>query len=200
MFSRKEKENELFNSHSDTFRILKASSPLFVAKTAFFKKGKFGRQVQLFEGELQRGEDIYIEFVDVIRDDSGKEMDLVPMFPERQLFKYKYNPFYSEEYEIKESTNSKGDSYSAYTIPVSELMAIMKDGTEITFNLYEKRKNDAPKVVEDPLPKLQKNISFPDFDEQYPAKEKELTLEMDESIYDIVMRISADFQKLASKL
>jgi hypothetical protein len=201
MFSRKEKENELFSSHSDTFRTLKVSSPLFVAKTAFYQKGKFGRQVQLFEGELKRGEDIYIEFVDVIRDPNGKETDLVPMFPDRQLFKYKYNPFYSEEYEIKEGTNSKGDSYSAFTIPVSELLAILKNGTEITFSLYEKRKTEAPKEVEEPLPQLQKNLAlFPDFEEQYPAKQ-ELSLDDNtESTSAILMRIAADFQKLANRL
>jgi hypothetical protein len=202
MFNRKEKEKEFFTAHLDVFRILKQPDPLFAVKTAFYQKGKYGRQVQLFEGELKKGEDIYIEFIDVVRDDNGREHDLTPMFADRQLFKYKYNPFFAEEYEVKEGTNSKGENYSAYIIPVSELMAIMKDGTEITFNLYEKRKTEIPVVEEEILPQLQKNLSlFPDFEEQFPSTEA-INLEKDEeeSASDILQRISLDFLKLAKKL
>jgi len=63
--SRKEKEKEFFAHHMDKFRKAQVSDPFFAIKTAFFQKGKFGRQVQLFEGELKRGEDIYIEFIEV---------------------------------------------------------------------------------------------------------------------------------------
>lgn len=199
MFNRKEKEREFFSHHLDTFRVLKQADPLFAVKTAFYQKGKYGRQVQLFEGELKRGEDIYIEFVDVVRDGTGKETDLVPMFPDRQLFKYKYNPYFAEEYEVKESTNFKGESYSAYIIPVSELVAVMSDGSEITFNLYEKRKAE-PEVEQD-LPQLQKTLSvFPDFEQEFGAKKEEITLSSEESTSDILLRIATDFKKLAQKI
>ena len=56
------------------------SSYQFTAKTAFYSKGKFGRQIQLFENELNKGSDIYVELVDIVRDGRGVETDMVPMF------------------------------------------------------------------------------------------------------------------------
>jgi hypothetical protein len=193
--SRKEKEKEFFAYHMDKFRKAQVADPFFVLKTAFFQKGKYGRQVQLFDGELKRGEDIFIEFIDVIRDGFGKEQSVEPAFEDRPLFKYKTNPYFAEEYDVKEGTNSSGNNYFAYTIPLSELMVIMPDGSEITYNLYEKRKAETPKE--------QISLSvFPDFEEEFIPKLKEVKeeLSLDESASDILLRIAEDFQKLAQKL
>jgi hypothetical protein len=193
--SRKEKEKELFAYHTDKLRKAQIADPFFVSKTAFFQKGKYGRQVQLFESELKRGEDIFIEFIDIIRDNSGKELRVEPAYDDRPLFKCKHNPFYAEEYDVKEGTNSNGDNYLAYTVPLSELMVLMPDGTEITYNLYEKRKAEAPKE--------QVSLSvFPDFEEQFIPKFKEVREELstEESASDILLRIATEFQKLAQKL
>ena len=192
--SRKEKEKEFFAYHMDKFRKAQVADPYFVLKTAFFQKGKYGRQVQLFDGELKRGEDIFIEFIDVIRDDFGKEQGVEPAFEDRPLFKYKTNPYFAEEYDVKEGTNSSGNNYFAYTIPVSELMVIMPDGSEITYNLYEKRKAEAPKD--------QVSLSvFPDFENEFIPKLKEVKeeLSIEESTQDILLRIAADLEKLAQK-
>jgi hypothetical protein len=135
-----------------------------------------------------------MEFIDIIRDDSGKEMSVVPAFEDRPLFKYKLNPYFAEEYDVKEGTNSNGNNYFAYTIPLSELMVIMPDGSEITYNLYEKRKAEAPKE--------QISLSvFPDFEEQFIPKLKEVQeeLSLEESTQDILLRIAADLEKLAQK-
>jgi hypothetical protein len=193
--SRKEKEKEFFAYHADKFRKAQIADPFFVLKTAFFQKGKYGRQVQLFEGELKRNEDIFIEFIDVNRDINGKEIGIESAFEDRPLFKYKSNPYFAEEYDVKEGTNSNGDNYFAYTIPLSELMVIMPDGSEITYNLYEKRKAEAPKE--------QVSLSvFPDFENEFIPKLKETKeeLSLDESASDILLRIATDFQKLAQKL
>jgi hypothetical protein len=193
--SRKEKEKEFFAYHTDKFRKAQIADPFFVLKTAFFQKGKYGRQVQLFEGELKRNEDIFIEFIDVNRDINGKEIGIESAFEDRPLFKYKSNPYFAEEYDVKEGTNSNGDNYFAYTIPLSELMVIMPDGSEITYNLYEKRKAEAPKE--------QVSLSvFPDFENEFIPKLKEAKeeLSLDESASDILLRIATDFQKLAQKL
>jgi len=183
----------------DKFRKAEISNPFFTLKTAFFQKGKYGRQVQLFEGELKRGEDIFIEFIDVNRDVNGKEIGIESAFEERPLFKYKSNPYFAEEYDVKEGTNSMGENYFAYTIPLSELMVLMPDGSEITYNLYEKRKAEAPKE--------QVSLSvFPDFENEFIPKLKEnigevaLHVTGQESASDILLRIAADFQKLAEKL
>ena len=193
--SRKEKEKEFFAYHMDKFRKTQIGDPFFVLKTAFFQKGKYGRQVQLFEGELKRNEDIFIELIDVNRDINGKEIGIESAFEDRPLFKYKSNPYFAEEYDVKEGTNSNGDNYFAYTVPLSELMVIMPDGSEITYNLYEKRKAEAPKE--------QVSLSvFPDFENEFIPKLKETKeeLSLDESASDILLRIATDFQKLAQKL
>lgn len=193
--TRKEREKEFFAYHADKFRKAQVSDPFFVLKTAFFQKGKYGKQVQLFDGELKRGEDIFIEFIDVIRDETGRETNVESAFDDRPLFKYKYNPYFAEEYDVKEGTNSSGNNYFAYTIPLSELMVVMPDGEEITYNLYEKRKAEAPKE--------QVSLSvFPDFENEYIPKLKEVKekLSLDESASDILLRIATDFQKLAQKL
>jgi hypothetical protein len=74
-------------------------------------------------------------------------------------------------------------------------MVIMPDGSEITYNLYEKRKAEAPKE--------QVSLSvFPDFENEFIPKLKETKeeLSLDESASDILLRIATDFQKLAQKL
>lgn len=169
MSIRKEKEKEFFVEHMPTFRSLQANDPFFVIKTAFFQKGKYGRQVQFFESELSKEEDIFIEFYENIKDGNGADVDVVPMYDDRQLFKYKHNSYFAEEYEQKENVNFKGETYHTFTVPVSELIAVLKDGTEITYSLYEKRKNEVQlKTVADELPKLQKSLAlFPDFEGEY---------------------------------
>jgi len=176
MSIRKEREREFYVHHMDTFKKLGLTDPFFIVKTAFFQKGKYGRQVQLFESEISKGENIYIEFYDNVTDDKGAVIDITPFTEDRQLFKYKANPFYAEEYETREGSNFKGEPYTLYTVPVSELVAVLKDGTEITHALYEKRKEDAKK--EDTLPKLQSSLAlFPDFEEEFPAKPTNMSLD-----------------------
>ena len=205
MSVRKEKEREFYVEHMPTFKALKINDPFFIIKTAFFQKGKFGRQVQFFESEIGKGEDIYIELYDNVTDSNNVIVDITPFTADRQLYKYKYNPFYLEEYEIKEGTNYKGEPYSLYTVPVSELIAILKDGTELPYNVYEKRKTTAEvKIKEEELnlPKLQNRV-FPDFEEEFPSKEEDkIVLDNDEneSVSDILKTIAREFQKLAQKL
>jgi hypothetical protein len=169
MTIRKEREREFFVEHMPTFRALQLNDPFFVIKTAFFQKGKYGRQVQFFESELSKGDDIFIEFYENVKDPNGNDTDVVPMLEDRQLFRYKYNRYFAEEYEQKENVNSKGETYHTYTVPVSELVAVLKDGSEITHALYEKRKEESKlKKAAEELPRLQKSLSvFPDFEDQY---------------------------------
>lgn len=167
---RKEKEKEFFEHHFDTFRAKGIADPYFLIKTAFFQKGKYGRHFQLFESEISKGEDVYLEFYDNVTDDKGTVVNIVPFMEDRQLFKYKANPFYAEEYETKEGTNYKGEPFTLYTIPLSEIVAVLKDGTEIPYAVYEKRKANGETSLEtEQLPRLQKSL-FPDFEEAFPAK------------------------------
>jgi len=187
MYNRREKEKELMEDHSGYLDKL-SSSYQFTAKTAFYSKGKFGRQIQLFENELNKGSDIYVELVDIVRDAKGIETDMVPMYWERPLFKYRYNPYFKEEYEVKVSTNSRGEEYSAYVIPVSELVCVNKGSEETPYNDYEKNRTTEP--VE------QKRLSvFPDFEEEFVPKMKDI--EGSDDVSAILLEIAAGFQKLA---
>jgi len=189
MYNRREKEKELMESHSKFLEKLKGGYQ-FTAKTAFYSKGKFGRQIQFFENELNKGTDIYVELVDIERDARGAETNMVPMFWERPLFKYRYNPYFKEEYEVKTSTNSRGEEYSAYVIPTSELVCVNKGSEEIPYNSYETQRTEEPKE--------QKKLSvFPDFEEEFVPKLK--TQETDDDISSILLQIAEGFQKLAQK-
>jgi hypothetical protein len=190
MYNRKDKERELMEHHSKFLEKLTGGYQ-FTAKTAFYSKGKFGRQIQFFENELNKGTDIYVELVDIERDARGAEINMVPMFWERPLFKYRYNPYFKEEYEVKTSTNSRGEEYSAYVIPTSELVCVNKGSEEIPYNSYETQRTEEPKE--------QKKLSvFPDFEEEFVPKLK--TQETDEDVSAILLQIAEGFQKLAQKL
>jgi len=189
MYNRKEKEKELMEHHSKFLKKLTGGYQ-FTAKTAFYSKGKFGRQIQFFENELNKGTDIYVELVDIERDARGHEINMIPMFWERPLFKYRYNPYFKEEYEVKTSTNSRGDEYSVYVIPTSELVCVNKGSEEIPYNSYETQRTEEPKE--------QKKLSvFPDFEEEFVPKLK--TQETDEDVSSILLQIAEGFQKLAQK-
>lgn len=173
---RKEKEKEFFAEHLETFRAHGIADPTFVIKTAYFVKGKAERQFQLFESEITKGVDTYIEFYDNVKDANGEISDIVPFNSDRQLFKYKVNPYYGEEYEMKEGVNYKGEPYKLYTIPVTELRAVMKDGTEIPYNVYQKRKDVGEIKSEEPkLPRLQQSL-FPDFEAEVGSNLKKILL------------------------
>jgi len=200
--NRKEKENEFYAFHMERFKQLQLADPTFALKTAFFSKGKFGKQIQLFEGELNKGNDIFIELIDIIRDNDNKEIDLVPANADRQLFKYTYNPYFAEEYETKEGLGKSGAGYTAYIIPASELVAILKDGSQITYNLWEKRKLDA-ELAADLAPKEQNTLSiFPDFVETYASIPINVSLDEkpSELASELLLKISELFKELSTAL
>jgi len=190
---RKEKEREFYMDHMNTFKAIGLADPFFTIKTAFYKKGKFGRQSQFFEWELKKGEDIYIEFYENTYDNDGRSTGIVPMLAERQLFKLKYNPYFHEEYDVTETVDPDGKVDRKYLIPVNELSAVLTNGQEISYALYEKRKEEAALEI----PQLQSTLSiFPDFEEEFTPKTKETSNEVSE----ILLEIAENFKKLATAL
>ena len=176
---RKTREKEFYVHHIETFKKLGLPDPSFLIKTAFFQKGKYGRQVQFFESELSKGEDLYIELYDNVTDASGTVVDVKPFYEHRQLFKYRYNPFFSEEYDKKSGTSSTGSDYSLFTVPLQEMMAVNADGTALSFGLFEKRLTEIEEKkkagdFDIDLPRLQNSLvdnnDFPDFTEGITAK------------------------------
>ena len=164
---RKEKEREFYMQHMDAFKAIGLADPFFTIKTAFFKKGKFGKQCQFFEWELKKGEDIYIEFYENVYDSTGKNTDIVPGIEDRPLFKLKYNPFYHEEYDVTETVDADGKVDRKYLVSLGEMVAVLPSGQEISYALFEKRKEEAKLEV----PQLQQSLSiFPDFEQEFAPK------------------------------
>jgi hypothetical protein len=78
-------------------------------------------------------------------------------------------------------------------------MVILPDGSEISYSLYEKRKEEAKKK-EESLPKLQSSlVVFPDFEEEFIPKLKE-SVESSEDVSSILLEIANNFQRLATAL
>lgn len=107
---RREKTEQLLEEHKWKFQILNEDSPLFIPKSAYIPRGKNEHYISFFPSELARQENIYTEFV---------SYDLVPEDPERNLYKFRANPFYDEEYEKTEGENFR------YLVPVKELEKIV---------------------------------------------------------------------------
>lgn len=179
--TRKEKTEELMKAHLPVFRKLKVADPFFTLKSAYFISGKKGKYIQLFESEMGRDKDIYTEFVN---------KELVPDSSDRPLFVLTYNPFYKEEYEMEHKSTDDGREYSVYIIPIVELKAILPNGNVISYSDYE---NGTYETKE--------SSPFPNFEEEFSLKPQESVFYSDdETASDILLRIAADFQKLAQKL
>ena len=197
---RKEKERTFYMDHMETFETLGLSDPFFTIKTAFFKKGKFGKQCQFFEWELKKTEDIYIEFYENVYDSGGGNTNIVPALEDRMLFKLKYNPFYNEEYDVTETVDGDGKVDRKYLVSIAEMVAVLPSGQEISYSLYEKRKEDS----KNDLPQLQTSLSiFPDFVETYATPASSPTIldgKQSETASELLLKISELFKELSTVL
>jgi hypothetical protein len=135
-FNRKEKTEELVKFHQNVFNAIGVPEPLFIPKCAYRPYGKDDLYMGFFKSELSREKDIYTEFTSI---------SLEPEDPTRTLYKWKYNPFYDEEYE---TTEPNGQGHVRYLIPVSELTKIK----------VETKKAETTKTED-------VNGLFPDFDD-----------------------------------
>ena len=112
---RRSKTAELRKAHQEYFEKAGISGAKFVPKLAYKPPGKDELFVGFFPNELRGGEDVYTEFA---------SRDLEVEDPERNLYKWKYNPHWEEEYEKTEP----GPSGSfRYLIPVIELVKVQKN-------------------------------------------------------------------------
>lgn len=101
---------EILKSHHKTvFSKMGVTNPFFSPKMAYYDAGE--RVISFFPSEVEKGEDIYTEFVS--RDyDSEDET--------RTLYKWKYNPHYKSEYKVTEPHSA--NQTIRYIIPIEELI------------------------------------------------------------------------------
>lgn len=110
---RRARTQELREFHQETFDTLGIPEAFYVPTMVYKPIGKESKHFSLFPSQLKKKEDIYVEFV-------SKEMESED--PTRTLYKWKFNPFWSEEYEEVES--DKPEISERYLIPVSELVKV----------------------------------------------------------------------------
>jgi len=108
---RKAKVKELRKEHENYFEKSNNTNALYIPKMAYRPSGKDELHVSFFPSELQKGRDIYTEFVSIEYDSED---------PKRTLYLFKHNVKWAEEYETV--TSSSG--FERHIVPVSELKVI----------------------------------------------------------------------------
>jgi hypothetical protein len=117
--SRKEKVKLLREFHQAELDKINPAA-IFLPKMAYRPYGKTEKHIAFFESEINKGEDVYVEFCS--RED-------VPEDVNRTLYKWRFNPHYEEEYEKTEPNPSTG--HCRYLVPVEELTVIRDYGVKI---------------------------------------------------------------------
>jgi hypothetical protein len=113
---RKANREKLREYHKDTLEKIGASTAYLVGKlfyTPGHKKSEGAHNelyVSLFESEISKGEDVYLEQTNTAEE---------PETTTRTLYKYRYNPNFKEEYEL---TPNRSDSW---LVPVEELVKVI---------------------------------------------------------------------------
>lgn len=107
-----DKISALREKHQPYFKEREIPNALFYPKMAYKPKGKDELYVSFWVSELRKTDDIYTEFVD--RDYNSED-------PERNLWVWRYNPHWEEEYE---QTEPNAIGHVRYLVPVSELIKI----------------------------------------------------------------------------
>jgi len=111
---RRTRTAELRKAHQEYFDINDISSAKYIGKLAYRPPGKDELFVGFFSNELRGSEDIYVEF-------TGKNLEIED--PERNLYVWKYNTHWEEEYE---KTDPGPSGSFRYLIPVAELIKVQK--------------------------------------------------------------------------
>ena len=99
--------------HQQTLNELGVPDGTFIPKMAYKPYGKTERYISFFASEINRGEDVYVEFC-------SKELN--PEDPQRRLYKWMFNPHFQEEYDKTEPNPETG--HIRYLIPVAELKMV----------------------------------------------------------------------------
>lgn len=110
---RRDKVKKLREHHQSLLDSIGASTAVFVPKMAYRPYGKTELHIAFFASEINKGEDVYVEFT---------SKDWVPEDPERRLYKWRFNPHFEEEYDKTEPHQTTG--HYRYLVPVEELILI----------------------------------------------------------------------------
>mgnify|MGYP006267627949 CR=1 FL=1 len=112
---KKEKIRKLRDYHQVTLDHHGVPEGMFIPKMAYRPIGKSDLHISFFASEMNKGEDIYLEF-------TSKE--LIPEDPQRRLYRWNFNPHYEEEYDQTEPHPQTG--HVRYLVPVDELILMKR--------------------------------------------------------------------------
>ena len=144
---RKKKVSELYEEHRAYFEDNNIKHPLYIPKMAYRPPGKDELHISFFPSELQKGDDIYTEFVSIQYDSEDHK---------RTLYFLKHNPHWSEEYEL--ITSNSG--FERYIVSVTELKVL---------NDINSRSNSDTQLKKDMKILTTKDISLKD-----PEKDRDI--------------------------
>jgi hypothetical protein len=115
---KKAKIEELKSYHKKTFAKMGIENPFYSPKMAYIDKGE--KVISFFPSEIERGEDIFTEFVSRAYDSED---------PTRTLYKWKYNPHYMSEYRTVQPASEM--QTIRYIIPIDELIVCNQKQVEV---------------------------------------------------------------------
>ena len=116
---KRERRARVKSYHTPNFESNKISDPIFFPKMAYTPFGKSEKHVAFFASEINKGQDVYLEFCDI---------NDTPEDPERKLYRWRFNPHFESEYEKTEPHATTG--HCRYLIPIEELTVIKMNTPE----------------------------------------------------------------------
>lgn len=123
---KRDRLKKLREYHQKTLDAIGVSDALFIPKMAYRPYGKTEQHIAFFASEINKGEDVYVEF-------TSKE--LVPEDPERRLYKWRFNPHFEEEYDKTEPHPVTG--HIRYLVPTEELTYVKAPENEASAPVVE---------------------------------------------------------------
>jgi len=148
---KKKKVAELKSYHQTTLERIGAGDMLFVPRQAYKPHGLNEIVISFYASELKTQKDIYTEFV---------SKNYEPEDPDRTLWKWRYNPYWREEYA---KSDDPVISAVRYYIPVSELVLVSRNNELV----YTKDK-----------PKIDTNVSLTNMLKKPETPKEELISDM----------------------
>jgi hypothetical protein len=136
---KREKLKKLREFHQIEFEKLGVPNAVFIPKMAYQPYGKTEKHIAFFLSEINRGEDVYVEFC---------SKDLDPEDPKRTLYKWLFNAHYQTEYDVTEPHAVTG--HVRYLIPVAELVVVKVNIPEETISEAEEKAADIEFSLDNP--------------------------------------------------
>jgi hypothetical protein len=166
---KKEKIADLRKFHEPAFKAINVEDALYIPRMAYKPSGHNEVIISFFASELKNEKDIYTEFV---------SKDYQCEDPNRVLWKWKFNPFWTTEYA---KSDDPIPTAIKYYIPTSELVVISRNGEvrkdkQETEDVVTPIKTDLSAMLKKSVPIATKEVPKSEITELLDTPIKDLTL------------------------